>query len=121
MSNIQTTDNQNLGNFISSVTYSNNAFTIPLNSNYKMNVKSLTNIQVNANSIVMSNFNFYVIPVGPQESPENWFTWDSNGTQITGLTTLGKQQSEFVLPSKTTSLSNNVFQNNKIIKKWICH
>ncbi|MDE5599489.1 MAG: leucine-rich repeat domain-containing protein, partial [Ureaplasma sp.] len=114
VSSAKTTDNQNLGNFVGLVTYSNNAFTIPLNSNCKMNVKSLSNIQVNVNSIVMSNFNFHVVPVGPQESPEDWFTW--NGNQIIGLTNLGKQQKEIVLPSKATSITNNVFDKNKIIE-----
>ena len=109
----KTTDNQNLGNFVGSVTYSNNSFTIPLNSNYKMNVKSLINIQVNSNSIVMSNFNFYVVPVGPQESPENWFTW--NGNQITGLSTLGATQTDIVLPSKATSITKDAFYNNKTL------
>ncbi|MDE6289471.1 MAG: leucine-rich repeat domain-containing protein, partial [Ureaplasma sp.] len=92
---------------------SNNAFTIPLNSNYKMNVKSLTNIQVNVNSIVMSNFNFYVKP-SVQESPENWFIW--NGNQILGLSKLGALQKNIVLPSKATSITSNAFYNNKTLE-----
>ncbi|MDE6289555.1 MAG: leucine-rich repeat domain-containing protein, partial [Ureaplasma sp.] len=109
VSSVKTTNNQNLGNFVGSVTYSNNAFTIPLNSNCKMNVRSLSNIQINVDSIVMNNFIFYTKP-SVQESPEDWFTW--NGSQITGLTSLGKKNSVFVLPSKTESISSSLFDGN---------
>ncbi|MDE5599892.1 MAG: leucine-rich repeat domain-containing protein, partial [Ureaplasma sp.] len=104
----KTTDNQNLGNFVSSVTQLNNSFTISLDKNHKMNFKTLSkNIQINSNSIVMSNFTFYISP------QDNWFTWDGN--KITGLTDLGKQQSYIVLPAKTTDIANDVFANNYLV------
>ncbi|MDE5599720.1 MAG: leucine-rich repeat domain-containing protein, partial [Ureaplasma sp.] len=115
VSSVKTTDNQNLGNFVGSVTYSNNAFTIPLTGNNKMNVKSLTNTQVNVNSIVMSNFNFYVEPVVPQESPEDWFTWAYNGTQIVGLSQIGKSKTEIVLPARTKLINSTAFDNNDLL------
>ncbi|MDE6289800.1 MAG: leucine-rich repeat domain-containing protein, partial [Ureaplasma sp.] len=115
VSSVKTTNNQNLGNFVGSVTYSNNAFTIPLNSNTKMNVKSLTNIQVNVNSIAMSNFNFYFVSVAPQESPEDWFIWTGSNS-ISGLSALGLQQKHIVLPSKIAKFSKSyVFYKNKTL------
>ncbi|MDE6473096.1 MAG: leucine-rich repeat domain-containing protein, partial [Ureaplasma sp.] len=119
-SNIQTENNQNLTNFVSSVTYSNNSFNITLNNNCKMDTKNLNNIQVNNDSIIMSNFTFYtdsiVTPPDliPKPSPDSWFTW--SGTLITGLTDIGKQQTDFVIPANA-SIQHLAFQYNKNVRK----
>ena len=49
-----------------------------------------------------------------QASPESWFTW--NGNEITGLTKLGEQETNIILPAKTTLIANDVFNNNDTIK-----
>ncbi|MDE6473211.1 MAG: leucine-rich repeat domain-containing protein, partial [Ureaplasma sp.] len=124
-SNIQTEDNQNLANFVSSVTYSNNSFSITLNNNCKMNTKNLNNIQINTSDIIMSNFTFYTAPIvtppnppsASKESPEDWFTWDTTiTTKITGLSDKGKTQSNIVLPAKTTEIKQWAFSQNTYLK-----
>ncbi|MDE5599585.1 MAG: leucine-rich repeat domain-containing protein, partial [Ureaplasma sp.] len=100
--------------YITTPTYSSNTINIPLKSDvglYKLKVTSFTNISISSNQISLNSIRL-IDP--PTPSPTNWFTWD--GTKISGLTELGKQQTEFVLPSFTTEVMvKGAFYANKTV------
>ncbi|MDE6472911.1 MAG: leucine-rich repeat domain-containing protein, partial [Ureaplasma sp.] len=112
---INTTDNHKLSEFVSTPTFANKTINIPLKNNIgllKFASISNSNIQVIENNILLKNINLYA---PPEPSPTSWFTW--SGTQITGLSSLGAQQENIVLPEITTSLSPNaIFYGNKVMK-----
>ncbi|MDE6289801.1 MAG: leucine-rich repeat domain-containing protein, partial [Ureaplasma sp.] len=112
--NVDTVNNGNIEQYISTPTYSSNTINIPLKSDvglYKFKVTSFTNISISSNQISLNSIRL-IDP--PTPSPTNWFTWD--GTKISGLTELGKQQTEFVLPSFTTEVMvRGAFFANKTV------
>ncbi|MDE6289464.1 MAG: leucine-rich repeat domain-containing protein, partial [Ureaplasma sp.] len=115
--NVDTSNNQKLSNFVSIPTYSDNSIEIQLKNDvgkYKfISYQTISNdILITSNEIRLNNIQLPT-SVTPQESPEDWFTW--NASQITGLTTIGLSQKRIVLPSKVTSITNNVFNNNKTL------
>ncbi|MDE6289851.1 MAG: leucine-rich repeat protein, partial [Ureaplasma sp.] len=96
---------------ITSVTFNSSeqlVFTLKDVSYRKYSIQSATNVTVSGNTITFSGFNWAKYP------SESYFTW--NGNQITGLTTLGTQQTNIVLPPRATSINNIVFMNNKTIR-----
>ncbi|MDE6289675.1 MAG: leucine-rich repeat domain-containing protein, partial [Ureaplasma sp.] len=114
---VNTSNSQKLSNFVSIPTYSNNSIKIQLKNNigkYKfIPYQTITNdILITSNEILLNNIQLPT-NVTPQESPEDWFTWDSNGNQITGLSDIGLNQKRIVLPSKATSISNDAFYKNE--------
>ncbi|MDE6473291.1 MAG: leucine-rich repeat domain-containing protein, partial [Ureaplasma sp.] len=107
---ITTTNNQKLEDYVAVPVYTNNTIQISLKNNiglYKFKSYSSENIEINDNSILLKNISLYA---PPQASPTNWFIW-SGGTTITGLSDLGKQQSNIVLPEITTALAKESFSN----------
>ncbi|MDE6289537.1 MAG: leucine-rich repeat domain-containing protein, partial [Ureaplasma sp.] len=74
---------------------------------------SITTDKIKLNNIQLTNPPS--TPITPQESPEDWFTWDSNGAQITGLSDVGLNQKRIVLPSKATSITNDAFYLNETL------
>ncbi|MDE6472889.1 MAG: leucine-rich repeat domain-containing protein, partial [Ureaplasma sp.] len=112
---ITTTNNQKLEDYVAVPVYTNNTIEISLKNNiglYKFKIYSSENIEINDNSILLKNISLYAPPT---PSPVNWFTWENK--KIIGLTDLGKVQEIIVLPEITTSISNNVFRDNKVIKR----
>ncbi|MDE6289691.1 MAG: leucine-rich repeat domain-containing protein, partial [Ureaplasma sp.] len=96
---------------ITSVTFNSSnqlVFTLKDVSYRKYSIQSANNVIVAENTIIFSDFNYNAIA-----SPENWFTW--SGNQITGLSTLGTQQTNIVLPPRATSIASKVFYKNKKI------
>ncbi|MDE6473407.1 MAG: leucine-rich repeat domain-containing protein, partial [Ureaplasma sp.] len=101
---VKTTENKNLSEFILSPQNSLRSISVQLKSGlYKINSKNLDNdkIVVKNNTIYLNNL--YLM------SPEEIFTW--SGNEIIGLTNNGKQEKNIVLPPKTTSLAQNLFNN----------
>ncbi|MDE5599497.1 MAG: leucine-rich repeat domain-containing protein, partial [Ureaplasma sp.] len=92
---------------IGTISYIDSTLSIAPNSSTNLKVKFTSNIQ----SDVLVNGSLQLKKF--LESSENWFIW--KGTEITGLSSLGLKQERIVLPSKTTSITNNVFENNKTI------
>ncbi|MDE6289855.1 MAG: leucine-rich repeat domain-containing protein, partial [Ureaplasma sp.] len=97
---------------IGSISYSGTTLTIAPNSstNSKVKFSSTQSSSILVSGQLKLNSNNLKTHL---ESPEDWFTW--NDTQITGLSTDGQTQKRIVLPSKTTSISNNAFYNNKTL------
>ncbi|MDE6289191.1 MAG: leucine-rich repeat domain-containing protein, partial [Ureaplasma sp.] len=99
--------------------YFDNSIKIQLKNNigkYKFtSYQSITNNISITNEVITLNNIQIPTNVTPQESPEDWFTWDSNGNQITGLSDVGLNQKRIVLPSKSTSITNDAFYNNKTL------
>ncbi|MDE5599417.1 MAG: leucine-rich repeat domain-containing protein, partial [Ureaplasma sp.] len=115
--NIDTSNNQKLSNFVATPTYSDNSIKIQLKNNigkYKFtSYQSITNnISITDDVIALNNIQLST-NVTPQESPENWFTW--NGNQITGLSDIGLSQKRIVLPSKATTITNLAFSKNNTL------
>ncbi|MDE6289648.1 MAG: leucine-rich repeat domain-containing protein, partial [Ureaplasma sp.] len=81
---------------------------------YKFVQSNNNDILITNDEIILNNIELSAVTT-PQESPENWFTWDNSGTQITGLSDIGLNQKRIVLPSKATSIANNTFYNNKTL------
>ncbi|MDE6289643.1 MAG: leucine-rich repeat protein, partial [Ureaplasma sp.] len=109
MQNIKVTilsDNtqSDLLSLISSVSFVNNSVQIIFNNLIKINDKEIQNqsISISNNTITISNFDF--------KPSRDFYTW--SGNTITGLTDLGKQQTDIILPAETTGILNNVFTNN---------
>ncbi|MDE5599428.1 MAG: leucine-rich repeat protein, partial [Ureaplasma sp.] len=109
MQNIKATilpDNtqSDLLSLISSVSFVNNSVQIIFNNLIKINDKEIQNqsISISNNTITISNFDF--------KPSRDFYTW--SGNTITGLTDLGKQQTDIILPAETTGILNNVFTNN---------
>ncbi|MDE6289294.1 MAG: leucine-rich repeat domain-containing protein [Ureaplasma sp.] len=117
--NTKTSNDKNLLDYVYSPTYSDKSITLKLKTNignYKIVVyQSYSNgILATNDTICLNNIQSPSIDT-PQESPEEWFTWNDDGTQITGLSTDGQTQKRIVLPSKATSITNNAFYNNKTL------
>ncbi|MDE6289585.1 MAG: leucine-rich repeat domain-containing protein [Ureaplasma sp.] len=119
--NVATSNNQKLSQYINNPKFVSNSIEIPLKSDigkYKFakyessnNDISITTDKIKLNNIQLTNPPS--TPITPQESPEDWFTW--NASQITGLSTIGLSQKRIVLPSKATSITNDAFYNNKTL------
>ncbi|MDE6289196.1 MAG: leucine-rich repeat domain-containing protein, partial [Ureaplasma sp.] len=112
--NINTVNNGNLEQYIVEPTYSNDSINISLKLDvglYKFKTTSLTDISITSNSISLNSITLYAPPT---PSPATWFTWD--GTRITGLSDLGREQTRFVLPEFTTEISDSSFSSNKTIE-----
>ncbi|MDE5599649.1 MAG: leucine-rich repeat domain-containing protein, partial [Ureaplasma sp.] len=94
---------QDLLSFISSISFKNNAVQIVLNNLIKIDDKEIAdqNISIKNNIITINDFNF--------KPSRDFYIW--NGNTITGLTDLGKQQTELILPSETTNLTDTSFKD----------
>ncbi|MDE5599588.1 MAG: leucine-rich repeat domain-containing protein, partial [Ureaplasma sp.] len=122
--NINVKDNNGIritANMINSMFFSNGTMTINLFANnyyifYSNSWTSNTSPVVTANvsglTLTLNNLAFKSTSLEP--SPENWFIW--NGNKIMGLSGLGQEQSYFVLPSRTNSISSGTFYNNKNVR-----
>ncbi|MDE6289889.1 MAG: leucine-rich repeat domain-containing protein, partial [Ureaplasma sp.] len=79
---------------------------------YKFVQSNNNDILITNNEIILNNIESPSV-TAPQESPENWFIWGSNGTQINGLSATGLNQKRIALPSKATSITNTALYNNE--------
>ncbi|MDE6289842.1 MAG: leucine-rich repeat domain-containing protein, partial [Ureaplasma sp.] len=92
---------------------SSNEIQISLKSDiglYKFSTINISSAIISSNMIRINNI---VLSSIPKESPINWFTWD--GTMITGLTDIGKQQENIVLPALTTRIDSHAFFRSNIV------
>ncbi|MDE6289136.1 MAG: leucine-rich repeat domain-containing protein, partial [Ureaplasma sp.] len=116
--NIDTVNNGSLEQYVVEPTYSSDSINISLKSDvgyYKFKTSSFTNVSITSNQISLNSITLFTPPT---PSPVNWFTWD--GTQITGLSSLGKNATKLVFPKIATGISDNAFNNNKIITSVDC-
>ncbi|MDE5599764.1 MAG: leucine-rich repeat domain-containing protein, partial [Ureaplasma sp.] len=100
--------------YIIEPTYSSDSINISLKSNvgfYKFKITSFTNVSITSNQISLNSITLFTPPT---PSPVNWFIWD--GTKITGLSNLGSSKSNIIIPEIATSISSDVFTNNKLIR-----
>ncbi|MDE6473018.1 MAG: leucine-rich repeat domain-containing protein [Ureaplasma sp.] len=96
-----------LEHFINTINNSIQSITISLkNGLYKFQEKNLgdSNIVVTNNSITLNNLFI--------ASPDSYFNFSSDGTEIRSLTNLGSSQSTFVIPKKISTLSEMLFFRN---------
>ncbi|MDE6473411.1 MAG: leucine-rich repeat domain-containing protein, partial [Ureaplasma sp.] len=105
--NLQTTDNKKLEEYISTPRFVNNSLRIELKSSleyYKFASDSISNIDIQSDFISLLNITLLPTPIA---SSESCFTW--SGNTITGLTSLGRQQNNLVLPKRANALTTNAF------------
>ncbi|MDE6473039.1 MAG: leucine-rich repeat domain-containing protein, partial [Ureaplasma sp.] len=107
---VKTVENQSLGEFINgnpvhslSSIQSLSTISVRIKSGlYKMTSKNLNNGDIkveNNNSISLNNLQL--------TSPESYFNW--NGNAITGLTSIGRQQSVLAIPLRCTKINASAF------------
>ncbi|MDE6473270.1 MAG: leucine-rich repeat domain-containing protein, partial [Ureaplasma sp.] len=107
---VKTVENQSLGEFINgnptnsiSSIQSLSTISVRIKSGlYKMDSKSLNNGNIkveNNNSISLNNLSL--------TSPDTYFNW--NGDTVTGLTSLGRQQSVLAIPLHCTKINDSAF------------